>query len=201
MDPKDEIVPPQHHARKARLEAMDNIQNRVIGEGLKSAGLFGMAGLLGHYILNKSSPFYLRQRSSHKLFVLLMIPTAAFFTKTDTEAMKADREFASQFSITHEHPVEKEYQVDQNGIRNFILDNKFKLVGYGWLSVMGLSLVYNFSRPQIRTAQKFINARMVAQTSALVSMVSIAMLSGIAKESKPPVVVRDEHFESIINQK
>jgi hypothetical protein len=65
----------------------------------------------------------------------------------------------------------------------------------GWLGLIGSSLAYNFAQRRITLSQKFINARMVAQSGALLGLVAVAALNIQTDKSAPK---RDLHFENAI---
>jgi hypothetical protein len=110
--------------------------------------------------------------------------------------MELDREFAQQFSITPkiENHTEK-YSFSKQGAIQYFKDHQFTVIGYTWLGLVGLSLAYNFSRPQITMAQKMINARLVAQSGAMLGIVAVAALQ-VKQDKRAPV--KDLYFERAI---
>ena len=187
-------------AARERKVQQERIHSQVINRGLKSAGIWGFGGLLGHTLLTRYNARYAKHTLPFKVFCLMMIPTAAFFTETDIAAKELDREFAQQFSITPKLPQtdvssKNNYALSAAGAKLFFKDHQFEVIGYGWLGLIGGSLAYNFAQPRITLAQKFINARMVAQSGALLGLVAVAALNIQVDKSQP---VRDLHFEAAI---
>jgi hypothetical protein len=175
------------------LRNQDEIHNRVVNKGLIAAAKWGTCGVLGHFALTSYVPRYAKHTMPFKVFILLMIPTAAFFTVTDVEAMVADREFASQFSVTKKEDLVNESAPTQS-IKDYIRENQFSLVAKGYFGLVGLSLAYNFARKEIGFTQKLINTRMVGQAGALVAIASVAALQ-LKRDKTVPV---DRHFERIV---
>ena len=180
----------------------DQVHNTVIQKGLISASLWGSAGLSVHLLLTKYNNRYRKHTFPFKLFVLLMIPTAAFFTTTDIAAMEQDRLFAQQYSISKPSPFSNNEQTRKlgQGWKEYVRENQFKLVGYTWLGLVTSTLAYNFSKPAITMQQKFINARMVSQAGALVGICAIALLHLKREEKVPGKVEDDLHFEKIVKK-
>ncbi|KAJ3339321.1 hypothetical protein HDU91_001038 [Kappamyces sp. JEL0680] len=156
-----------------------------------------MLGVAAHFLLTRTWPRYARHSLPWKLLAMMMIPTAAFFTTTDVAAMELDREFAQQFSITPRLPSEQSqgYEWNMRGAVDYFRDNQYKVIGYGWLSLVGLSLAYNFTQKHITLSQKLINARLVAQSGAMAGIVAVAALH-IQKDRR--LQERDLHFERVI---
>jgi hypothetical protein len=189
-------------ARELWKQQQEEIHNEVVQKGLKAAAIWGTAGILGHLALTRFVPRYAKHTLPFKVFILMAIPTAAFFTTTDVEAMEADRKFAQQFSITKADMQaikgETKYTFDKEGIHKYIYDNQYHILGYGYLGLVGLSLIYNFGKKSIVMQQKLINTRMVAQTGAFMGVGLVAALN--AKRPKHIEESVDVHFESMINK-
>lgn len=185
-------------AARERKFQQERIHSQVITRGLKAAGMWGLGGLGAHSLLTYTVPRYAKHTLPFKVFCLLMIPTAAFFTETDIAAKELDREFAQQFSVTPKldtlRPASS-YSFTGSGAKQFFKDHQFEVIGYGWLGLIGGSLAYNFAMPRITLSQKFINARMVAQTGALLGLIAVAALNIQVDKTRP---VRDLHFEQAI---
>ena len=120
--------------------------------------------------------------------------TGSFFTVTDIEAMKADREFAQKFSITQPEAIHAP-SIQFNSWREWVLEHRYKIVGFTWLTVAAGTLLYQWKRKDISSSQKIINARLSSQALALIGFGAIAGVSaGVVVEPKP-----DPHFESVIS--
>ena len=205
MSPKSSSLKPEEEAiydyggkaARERKIQQESIHSLVINRGLKAAGLWGLGGLGIHSLMTYRVPRYARHTLPFKVFVLLMIPTAAFFTETDIAAKELDREFAQQFSITPkiETRATSSYSFTGRGAKEFFRDHQFEVIGYGWLGLIGASLAYNFAQPRITLSQKFINARMVAQAGALMGLIAVAALNIQIDKTQP---VRDLNFEQAI---
>ena len=187
----------QQLARQARLETQEDKHNWVLLQGAKAGGLAGVAGGFLHLFANSRVPLYQRQTIPFKVFLVLMIPTAAFFTQTDRAAMYADRIHAQKFSITKEDELETASPQKQLSTTDWLMKNRFRVLGYSWVAAMTGSLAYNFSRKNVPMSYKLINSRMIAQSLVLGGLVSLALLaSSVPKDDK-----RDLHYERIVNQK
>jgi hypothetical protein len=175
----------------------DEIHNKVVKQGLWAAAGWGSGGLLFHLGLTHYSPRYAKHTIPFKLFVLCMIPTAAFFTVTDRSAMYEDRAYSAQFSVTtpddFKQPIAPEF--GKLPIREYIKENQYSLVAGMYASLIAGSLAYNFARKEISFTQKLINTRMVGQAGVLVAIGAIAALN-LKKEKQVSV---DRHFERIVN--
>lgn len=73
-------------AHEAKQKVQDLIHQTVITRGLKSAGMFGAGGVGVHFALTYAFPRYARHSLPWKVFAMMMVPTAAFFTSTDIAA-------------------------------------------------------------------------------------------------------------------
>ncbi|KAI8904811.1 hypothetical protein EDD86DRAFT_233032 [Gorgonomyces haynaldii] len=192
----------ERQARSERLAIYEDKHNWVLMQGAKAGIIFGIGGLIGSLAAQRYWKLYQRQSLPFKVFIGLSFPTGAFFTQTDRAAMYADRVHAAQFSITKEDEVDNANRVDTRvpqTTTEWLLKNKYTVLGYTWLSAMGVSMVYNFSRKDISMSYKIINSRMIAQTLAFAGMASLAVLAASATEE--PEEKRDLHFERVISQK
>ena len=185
-------------AREHWKEIEDQVHNKVVQQGLISASIWGSAAVTGHLLLTKFVPRYKKHTFPFKLFVMLMVPTAAFFTTTDVMAMEEDRKFAQQYSVSQPDEIDFKSSSDW---KEYLRDNQFSLVGYTWLGLVGSTLAYNFAKPQISLQQKFINARMVSQAGALLGIVAVAMMSLKRQEKVQGKVENDAHFERIVGKR
>lgn len=176
----------------------EEIHNKVVKQGLWAAAGWGSAGLLGHLGLTHYSPRYAKHTFPFKLFVLCMIPTAAFFTVTDRSAMHEDRAYSAQFSVTTPEDLQqpKAAEFGKLPLGEYIRENQYSLVAGTYAALIAGSLAYNFAKNEISLTQKLINTRMVGQAGVLVAVGAIAALN-LKKEKQ---VVVDRHFERIINE-
>ncbi len=113
----------------------------------------------------------------------------------DRSAMRIDREFAEKYSITKPEPTTHDVSIltsaantkftwTQEGVKAWAIRNRFEIVGCLWIGTMGGALFYNFSRGDISTAQKLINARMTAQSAALFGIISFGLVSNITERRR-----------------
>lgn len=117
----------------------------------------------------------------------------------DRAAMHADRRYAQQFSVTSEDELELIKREQQQlslveRTKEYIIDHRFSVLGYGWLTTVGLSLAWNFSRKDVSFPQKLINSRMIAQTATLLGLASIATMMG----GTQPAQKIDPHYERVM---
>ena len=189
-------------AREHWKEIEDQVHHKVVQQGLYSAAFWGTGAITGHLLLTKFNSRYRKHTFPFKLFVLLMVPTAAFFTTTDVAAMEEDRKFALQYSLSKPDPIQSAaMDLKEANWKQYLRDNQFSLVGYTWLALVGSTLAYNFAKPQITLQQKFINARMVSQAGALLGIVAVAALSLKRQEKVQGRVENDAHFERVVGGK
>lgn len=181
----------------------------VVNQGLKAALVWGTGGVAAHLVLLRYSPKWARVYTPYKAFILSMIPTAAFFTVTDRAAMYADRAHAMHKSIS----LPEQVYTRQLSLNEWIVKNKYSVLGYSWLTAMGASLAYNFGNKQIPMSQKLINSRMIAQTLTIGGMALLAFLAAnqqVAKRDdqddedakrrmRNPSKLHDEHYDRIVN--
>ncbi|KAI0504273.1 hypothetical protein KFK09_015225 [Dendrobium nobile] len=59
-------------------------------------------------------------------------------------------------------------------IRKWIADHKLRTVGCLWLTGIGSSIAYNWSRPSMKTSVKIIHARLHAQALTLAALAGAA---------------------------
>ncbi|KAJ3318937.1 dolichyl-phosphate beta-glucosyltransferase [Boothiomyces sp. JEL0866] len=165
-------------AIEVRREKANEIHSGVINKGLQAAAVWGAGGVAGHFLATRYIPAYARGYRAYKLFVLCMIPTAAFFTVTDVEAMNADRRFAQEFSVTKSDELQavKKSMTAEDWKKKF-WENKNSIVGYTWLGLMSGSLIYNFRQKDINFTQKLINSRLIAQSGALLGIAALGIMA------------------------
>ncbi|KAJ3309524.1 hypothetical protein HDV04_005964 [Boothiomyces sp. JEL0838] len=185
-------------AIEVRKEKANEIHSGVINKGLQAAAVWGAGGLAGHFLANRYVPAYARGYRAYKLFVLCMIPTAAFFTVTDVEAKNADRRFAQEFSVTKSDELQavKKSMSAEDWKKKF-WENKNSIVGYTWLGLMSGSLFYNFRQKDINFTQKLINSRLIAQSGALLGIAALGIMA--INMPKEETVVVDKYYERIVN--
>ncbi|EGF82099.1 hypothetical protein BATDEDRAFT_36706 [Batrachochytrium dendrobatidis JAM81] len=181
----------------------DEQHNWVLMQGAKSSVLWGSLGGIAHMLAQRTLQPYQRLSLPFKSFLLIAVPMAAFFTTTDRAAMEADRIRAQRYSITREDELNvrevspiTDTSSTNDKLKHYLVQNKYSVLGYTWLGVVGLSLAYNFTRPNTAMSQKLINSRMVAQSAVLLGFAGLAALSTTAT----PTVTVDPHYERIMHQ-
>jgi hypothetical protein len=122
--------------------------------GAKVAAVTGSTALLGHFAATRFSPAYRKLQLSFKVFLISSAFMAGFFTETDRAAMAEDRAFMQKFSISKEDELNhritrsdtlKSY-LDPQELQKAFVRNRYEVVGYGYVGVVGSTLLYNFSR-------------------------------------------------------
>ncbi|KAJ3395688.1 hypothetical protein HDU92_005154 [Lobulomyces angularis] len=182
----------QKERRAAHLErkrAGDEIHNEVVRQGLESAAIWttGAAAISLYLHQSRRSALYNNVRPAYKIFLVTLVGTAAFFTRTDISSMNEDRKFSAQYSIHKPSEQALEEGVDistpfswtKEGIKASLLRNRYALVGGIWALSMGGSLLYNYRRKDINTSQKVINSRMTAQSAVLLGLAAFAGVSAM----------------------
>ncbi|XP_047077552.1 uncharacterized protein LOC124687870 [Lolium rigidum] len=66
--------------------------------------------------------------------------------------------------------------------RKWIVDHKLRAVGSLWLTGIGSSIAYNWSRPNMKTSVKLIHARMHAQALTLAAIACSGLVEYYDKE-------------------
>ncbi|KAG6521867.1 uncharacterized protein LOC122052415 [Zingiber officinale] len=61
-------------------------------------------------------------------------------------------------------------------IKKWVVDHKLRAVGCLWLSGIGGSIAYNWSRPNMKLSVKIIHARLHAQALTLAALTGAAMV-------------------------
>ncbi|XP_008778373.1 uncharacterized protein LOC103703614 [Phoenix dactylifera] len=61
-------------------------------------------------------------------------------------------------------------------MRKWVIDHKLRTVGCLWLSGIGSSIAYNWSRPSMKPSVKIIHARLHAQALTLAALAGAALV-------------------------
>ncbi|KAJ3099709.1 hypothetical protein HK100_004846, partial [Physocladia obscura] len=204
----DEVdMPDKMEAHRLRREEKDNIHNKVLLEGAKMGLATTTLALAASFAGQKYSPAYRRLTLPIKISLLIAASTAGFFTQTDRAMMHADRNFAKQFSLTTSEevdavlkgsptsPIDAEKKWDLRKVKEVAFANRYEILGYGYVGVVGSTLAYNFTRRDIFMTQKFVNARLVGQFAAIAGIVMIGAMAA----SSPTEEKKDAYYERIVN--
>ncbi|KAE8678953.1 hypothetical protein F3Y22_tig00111402pilonHSYRG00543 [Hibiscus syriacus] len=70
-------------------------------------------------------------------------------------------------------------------IRGWVVDHKLRTVGCLWLSGIGSSIAYNWSRPNMKTSVKIIHARLHAQALTLAALAGAAVVEYYDHRNRP----------------
>ncbi|CAD5183076.1 unnamed protein product [Musa acuminata subsp. malaccensis] len=70
-------------------------------------------------------------------------------------------------------------------IRKWIVEHKLRAVGCLWLSGIGSSIAYNWSRHNMKPSVKIIHARLHAQALTLAALAGAALVEYYDHQSKP----------------
>ncbi|ONK61607.1 uncharacterized protein A4U43_C08F31720 [Asparagus officinalis] len=83
-------------------------------------------------------------------------------------------------------------------IREWVVQHKLRTVGCLWLSAIGGSFAYNWSRPNMKTSVKIIHARLNAQALTLAALVGAAAVEYFDRQSSsgPKMDKYDNQFLS-----
>ncbi|KAI8612956.1 hypothetical protein BC830DRAFT_1170650 [Chytriomyces sp. MP71] len=203
----DELLPDKMEAARLRREEKDRIHHKVLLEGAKMGILATTAAVAASFAANRYSAAYRRLTLPFKVSLVIAASTAGFFTATDVAAMEADRQFAQKFSVSKEDELgalgslrpfaSVGKDLDWAQMKAVAFKNKYTLLGYGYVGIVGSTLAYNFTRRDIFLTQKFVNARLVGQFSAIgaVLLIGAAASSGYKKED--PTL--DAYYERVVN--
>ncbi|KAI0511817.1 hypothetical protein KFK09_012449 [Dendrobium nobile] len=70
-------------------------------------------------------------------------------------------------------------------LRKWVVENKLRTVGCIWLSGIGSSIAYNWSRPNMKTSVKIIHARLQAQAVTLAALAGAAAVEYYDRRMNP----------------
>ncbi|KAJ3030736.1 UNVERIFIED_CONTAM: hypothetical protein HDU68_007947 [Siphonaria sp. JEL0065] len=192
-------------AHRLRREEKDKIHAKVLVEGAKMGIVTSAGAVAASFAAHRFIPAYRRLTLPFRISLVLAATTAGFFTETDRAAMRADREFSQKFSITNVNELEhistkptifgESSDWDLERVKQVAFKNRFTLLAYSYFGIVGTTLVYNFSRTDIFMTQKFVNARLVGQFSAVAGI----LLIGAAAVGNKPEQKIDPYYERIVN--
>ncbi|WOL03301.1 hypoxia induced protein conserved region containing protein [Canna indica] len=66
--------------------------------------------------------------------------------------------------------------ISLESMRKWVVEHKLRTVGCLWLSGIGSSIAYNWSRPSMKTSVKIIHARLHAQALTLAALAGAAVV-------------------------
>ncbi|KAI8614266.1 hypothetical protein BC830DRAFT_1065663 [Chytriomyces sp. MP71] len=199
-------------AARQRREEKDLIHNKVLVEGAKMGTALTLGAVAASLAANRFIPVYRSLRFPFKLSLVIAASTAGFFTATDRATMYADREFSQKFSVTREEEVSAFSHAagdEASGMRGwdgarwkeFAFKNRYSLLGYGYLGIVGSTLAYNFTRRDIFMTQKFVNARIIGQFSGIAGILLIGAVSATGEHRANSQVQADPYYDRIVNNK
>jgi hypothetical protein len=184
----------ESEARAANFNDMEDKHNFAVNAGLKGAAVATAVAAVAAVGLTRYSKTFNGIRLPFKVFLGMAVPTFAFFTVSDRAAMHANRAKALKISISQPDLNIKEPLLNA---KQFLVHHRYALLGTTWTTTLILALAYNFSIKHLTYQQRIVNARMVAQSAALVGLCALAGLTGLQN----PKETRDAHFDSIISKK
>ncbi|KAI8922107.1 hypothetical protein DFJ77DRAFT_516384 [Powellomyces hirtus] len=174
----------------------EEMYKHVIWKGAQAAGVAAGLATTASLVAQRFSPNYQRIKLPFKTFIVLALTTGTFFTVADRTSIRISRAFAARRSA----PI-KGYEGDEAGIvqpitgaREWMIKNRYPLVMTLWSGTLAGAFLWNWGRRDIKTAQKVINSRMVAQTMALAGIGGLAALAG----TDPYETHVDRHFEKVM---
>ncbi|KAJ3056792.1 hypothetical protein HK097_004056 [Rhizophlyctis rosea] len=173
----------------------------VLNESLQASAISIPFAVGGSYVLHRYWGFYRNLSLPFKTLLGICVPTAVFLTVSDRAAMRADRELIDRFAVIRSDalirpPPKKEFSWTAEGIKNYAIDNRYYVVGLGWLGTATGMMLYTWRRRDITTSQKIINARMAAQALAIGGIAATAFVGALPDKNEPVV---DPHFERVVN--
>ncbi|TPX66083.1 hypothetical protein SpCBS45565_g04731 [Spizellomyces sp. 'palustris'] len=178
-------------------EEKEQLYNHIIWEGTKAAAVAAGVTTAAVVAADRTWPTFRRLRLPFKAFLVLGVTTGTFFTVSDRASIRVSRQLAQRIAI---HPQQAEAEIRQlepiTGVRQWLIRHRYPLVMTVWSGTLAGAFLYNLRRPDIPTAQKIINARLVAQVMALAGIGGIAALAATDPHEKQV----DRHFEEVMNQ-
>ncbi|KAJ3022583.1 hypothetical protein HKX48_005769 [Thoreauomyces humboldtii] len=186
-------------SRKSHVtaEEKEEIYKNVVWEGARAAGIAGTGAAIAAYVAHQTVPAFNRVRLPFKTFLCLAVTTGTFFTVTDRASIRVSRGVAAKRSVVPGKYEDSPLVLEKiTGVREWMIKNRYPLVMSAWTGTLALGFLYNFRRNDILTAQKIINARMVAQTMALAGVGGLAALAATDPHEKHV----DRHFEKVLEE-
>ncbi|KAJ3033177.1 hypothetical protein HDV00_006674 [Rhizophlyctis rosea] len=165
----------------------------------------GTAALI--YAAHRRSAFWRSLTLPFKTFLVLAASTGTFFTYVDQASIRAARDLSLPRSISGplaESSLDKTprqvggeplHRQDKT-LKHWIVEHRTPLVAGVWAGTLGGSMLYTWGRRDISTANKVINARLIAQVCALAGLGAAAALAS----TDPHPVQVDRHFERVMNK-
>jgi hypothetical protein len=144
-------------------EEEKEVHEYVMWQGTKAGAIAGVLSTAASFYAQKTSPFYRGIQFPFKALLVVASITGAFFTMADMSITKAERSLAERKILERGGYVAPQEQQSPISLKHWILDNKYYIVGFGWLAVAGGTLLYQWKRRDISRPQKIINARLSSQ--------------------------------------
>ncbi len=123
-------------------------------------------------------------------------------TQGEHAALEIERAMGREKSIVNvETPAAVRQKVTMKDVKEYILQNRFKVVGYSWLTVVATTLAVVWSNRTMPVSQKIITARMYAQASALAAFGAFALAANVPVDKTSNVErLSQRHFDHILEQ-
>ena len=177
----------------------------VMWEGTKAAIVGGVLSTAASFYSQKSFPFYRGIKFPFKALLVATAITGSFFTAADVSITKAERVLAERKILERGGFVAPKISESPQSLKHWVLDNKYYIVGFGWMAVAGGTFLYQWKRKDISVPQKVINARLSSQVMALAGVSALAGNLSIVNKialtaTEPPKPKIDYHYESVISQ-
>jgi len=126
-----------------------------------------------------------------------------FVTQGEHAALEIERAMGREKSYVNvDAPIAAARQkVSFDDVKDYFLQNRFKVVGYTWLTVVSAVMLNLWSKPHMPTAQKIITARMYAQGTAIAAFMGFAWASHTPVDKSSTVDrLSQRHYDHILEQ-
>lgn len=139
------------------------VHDYVMWEGAKAGVVGGVLSTAASFYAQKTFPFYRGIKFPFKALLVVASITGSFFTVADISITKAERNLAERKLIERGGILPQQPPETPKSLKHWVLDNKYHIVGFGWLAVAGGTLLYQWKRGDVTRSQKIINARLSSQ--------------------------------------
>ncbi|KAJ3323434.1 hypothetical protein HDU93_002940, partial [Gonapodya sp. JEL0774] len=200
-----------HSARTK--EERDMIHKYTIEQAMKGGFYGGIVGVGLHLLAGRYSPRYARFHHTPKWIAVLAFPIAGFTIMGEQSALDLERRLAAKRSVVDIASLSTPAPATQDEdklssfswvptpqeVQKYVLDNRYKVVGMGWLTVTSLTLASLWANKGMPVAQKLIHARMYAQGTALASFVAFAFASNVPVDRSSEMDrVSEKYFRAVL---
>ncbi|KXS22292.1 hypothetical protein M427DRAFT_50625 [Gonapodya prolifera JEL478] len=192
----------------------DMIHKYTIEQAMKG-GFYGtIFGVGFHLIATRYWPRYARFHYTPKWIFTLIWPIAGFTIYGEQSALDLERKIAARKSVVDlgalatpkpdaaDTLTSFSWLPTPTEVQKYVLDNRYKVVGMGWLTVTSLTLAALWANKGMPVSQKLIHARMYAQGTALASFVAFAFAANVPVDRSSEMDrMSERYFRAVLEQR